>query len=332
MTAPLQRKAASHATLLWLVPAIALALLAWYLPPDGKDNSTFAHFLGRFHPLVLHLPIGFMVLLAAFEVLGRLPRLAHVRAATPFVLGANVVVALLATVLGYLLAWGGAYEGELLMRHLWGGILLCAVSALLAWSYGRGLLHGALLLAALLTMSLVAHDGGSLTHGETFLTQHMPQSLRSLLGLPESAPKQPKAKAKTESRKTEPTTSPQASQPTNGDTGGTKTNVVATAGTFGDKPTYEAVLAPIFDKKCMSCHKASKKKGELLMETYEALLEGGDTGPALVPGDLEKSELWRRITLPPDHDEYMPSDGKPALTKAEVEIVKAWILAGAPKQ
>lgn len=308
--------------LLLIAPAILLAFLASQLPPDGKDHDTFVHFLGRFHPVFLHLPIGLLALVPLLALFGRKPERAHLRAAVPFVMVATTVSALLATALGWMLAWAGAYEGDILVRHQWGGVIFCVLSAVTTWAVGRGILFPILLTISLGTLCFVAHDGGTLTHGDTFLTQHMPQGLRSLFGLPELPKKTPKSV-------TSATTggSPSSQRTT------TTQPLPATAGSTpaAGVPTYAAVLAPIFEKKCVSCHKPEKKKGELLMTSYEALLEGGDTGPSLVPGDLEKSELWRRITLSPDHDEYMPSDGKPPLTKEEVALVKAWIAGGAPK-
>lgn len=312
-SAPPLRPASSRALGL-LVPVVVLAILAWRLPPDGKENSELAHFLGRFHPVALHLPIGMLALVPLLAILGSLPRLAHLRAALPFVLWTTTLAAIVAATLGYLLAWGGEYEGELLERHLWGSIGFCAFLALTTWAVGRGVLFVLFLLLSLGSVGLAAHDGGSLTHGEGFLTAKMPASLRSWLGLEvatKTEPPRPDSRPATESRK--------ASEPATG------------PGPSVTAPSHAAILGPIFEKKCVSCHKPSKKKGELLMTSYDALLEGGETGPAVVPGDLEKSELWRRITLPSDHDEFMPSDGKPPLTKEEVELVRAWIVAGAPK-
>jgi hypothetical protein len=65
------------------------------------------------------------------------------------------------------------------------------------------------------------------------------------------------------------------------------------------------------------------------MDTYELLMEGGDSGPPVIAGSLEKSDLYRRITLPTDDEEFMPTDGKPALKSDEVKLIAEWIIAGA---
>ena len=59
------------------------------------------------------------------------------------------------------------------------------------------------------------------------------------------------------------------------------------------------------------------------------LMEGGDSGPPVIAGSLEKSDLYRRITLPTDDEEFMPTDGKPALKPDEIKLIAEWIMAGA---
>src|SRR3546814_14748540 len=60
------------------------------------------------------------------------------------------------------------------------------------------------------------------------------------------------------------------------------------------------VIQPMVHAKCQSCHNSDKVKGELILGSYEEMLAGGESGPSIVPGDPENSELYRRITLPED--------------------------------
>ncbi|MGC6424189.1 MAG: discoidin domain-containing protein [Lentimonas sp.] len=93
--------------------------------------------------------------------------------------------------------------------------------------------------------------------------------------------------------------------------------------------TYE-VVDKIFESKCYSCHAVdTKQKSGLLMDSYDALLVGGDTGPALVPGDLRESLISDYSHLPLDDDLHMPPEGKPQLTEMELAFIDQWILAGA---
>ncbi len=90
---------------------------------------------------------------------------------------------------------------------------------------------------------------------------------------------------------------------------------------------YATQVRPVL-KACFRCHGRKKQKGELRLDRRAAALKGGEDGPAIVPGDLEKSLLYERISLPTDHDDYMPNKGDP-LTPGQVELLKRWIVEGA---
>ncbi len=85
----------------------------------------------------------------------------------------------------------------------------------------------------------------------------------------------------------------------------------------------------IFAHHCYSCHGEVKSKGGLQLHTKAAAFAGGDDGPVIIPGDIDKSELIRRITLPHSHKDYMPSKGE-KLTKDQVQTLIKWVEAGAP--
>ena len=103
-----------------------------------------------------------------------------------------------------------------------------------------------------------------------------------------------------------------------------------------EKPTavdptsfYAMRVQPIFEDKCVLCHNAGKFKGKLRLDSYEHVMRGGKDGPVIHPGGPGKSELFRRVTLPPDNKDFMPAEGKPALSAAETKIIELWIAAGA---
>ena len=58
-------------------------------------------------------------------------------------------------------------------------------------------------------------------------------------------------------------------------------------------------------------------------------MHGGENGAEVVPWDPAGSELVRRITLPVDDDDHMPSNGKNPLTTDEIALIERWIAAGA---
>jgi mono/diheme cytochrome c family protein len=84
----------------------------------------------------------------------------------------------------------------------------------------------------------------------------------------------------------------------------------------------------ILETKCLECHNPNKVKGKLLMDTAEALLKGGESGPAMIAGKPDDSELIKRLVLPADHDDVMPPKGGP-LPKADIDLLKRWIAEGA---
>ena len=100
-------------------------------------------------------------------------------------------------------------------------------------------------------------------------------------------------------------------------------------GAAADLSFFHARVAPVFEQKCVSCHGAKKDKGDLRLDDYERAMTGGESGPAIAPGDPAGSELFRRITLPEDHDDVMPSDGEPLLSADEIRLIEVWIQAGA---
>ena len=57
--------------------------------------------------------------------------------------------------------------------------------------------------------------------------------------------------------------------------------------------SFQDEIAPLLRKNCLACHNESETEGELVMETVESLLEGGDSGPAIIAGDGEESLLFQ---------------------------------------
>ncbi len=84
---------------------------------------------------------------------------------------------------------------------------------------------------------------------------------------------------------------------------------------------YQDVVARILDDNCISCHNPNKRKGKLLMTSYQDLLKGGKSGLAITPGDPGKSELMRRVLLQENDEEHMPPDGKKSLAPNEMQIL-----------
>ena len=87
-------------------------------------------------------------------------------------------------------------------------------------------------------------------------------------------------------------------------------------------------IQPLLEDRCLSCHGPELQESSLRVDIRQTLLKGGDSEtPAVVPGKSAKSELIQRVTAT-DPGYLMPPEGKP-FTKAEVELLKGWIDAGA---
>jgi Protein of unknown function (DUF1553)/Protein of unknown function (DUF1549)/Planctomycete cytochrome C len=86
-------------------------------------------------------------------------------------------------------------------------------------------------------------------------------------------------------------------------------------------------IQPIFEKYCAECHGRGKARAQLRLHSPEWIRKGGQSGPAVVPGDSHSSELMRRV-LDPNDDDRMPLDADP-LPAETIARLRAWIDQGA---
>ena len=252
-----------------------------------------------------------MLLLALLLEAIRLPRLARFVPRFPdIVLDSVLWLAALsgfaAALAGWLLSNEGGYDALLLDRHLWSGVAtgIGAFACVLLRSFAKAQpdravlqrLATALVVGTCATMIFAAHAGGSLTHGEGYLTEHAPAPIRFLAGLP--IPRDRSREARTP---------------------------------IAEREVFEGVALRIFEGHCTSCHNPGKLKGNLKLDTYEGVLAGGQSGPAVVAGDPGSSELLKRVHLPLEDKAHMPPKGKTPLTDDETAVLAWWIEAGLPK-
>ena len=257
-------------------------------------------FFGRMHPLLVHLPIGLMVLLALLEWMSRWPRFKQANAGVGVILLVTVPAAVLTALFGWMLSRGGGYDASLLDLHLYTGIATAAICLLggLFYAVGMKKLYRLSVFTGLLALVVASHYGGSLTHGNGYLTQYLPQPFRGMFG-GGSAAKSGVAGAGTVSFNPETT------------------------------PAFQVAAKPVLDKYCVGCHGPEKSKGELRLDGPEQIAKGGTSGPAVVAGAVVQSLLAKRMHLPSTMDEHMPPDGKPQPTRDEVALLEWWISSGA---
>ncbi|MEI7584157.1 c-type cytochrome domain-containing protein [Runella sp.] len=272
-----------------------------------QASSDWAAFIGRFHPVLVHLPIGFLILAGLLEI-GRLVNKIDVKESTiSFILFWSAIGATLSCIAGYFLSLGGGYEAELLEEHKWQGIWV-AVASWIAWiakselfinkiPFGSLLYFPALVVGGFFTM-IAGHHGGSLTHGEGYLTQETPEPFRDWMGM--------------EAKK---------------DKGSDEIKPIADV---NNAMVFQDVVNPIIKARCIQCHNANKSKGDLRMDQVELLKKGGENGPIFVVGKGEESEMVKRCLLPLEDENHMPPKGKTQLTEGQVAILSWWIDQGAP--
>ena len=268
------------------------------------NTSDWVLFMGRFHPLILHVPIGFLTLAFILECLSRFRRFQHFAGPVEFTLVLGTATALIASILGLMLAQGGGYNDDLLVTHQWAGILVCVLglSALALKRFSKknvsvkiDRLYLIAMLSMMLTITVAGHYGGSLTHGSDYLTRYMPDGLRAITGI--SAEPSYEMKVITN---------------------------------LDSAVVYTDIIDPILHMHCTSCHNDDKRKGDLMMHTPDDLLKGGESGELFIPGDAARSLMIERILLPQDHEDHMPPQGKRELTDEQVALLKWWVDEGAP--
>jgi mono/diheme cytochrome c family protein len=93
-------------------------------------------------------------------------------------------------------------------------------------------------------------------------------------------------------------------------------------------PTFSKDIGPILSSRCSNCHGPKRQKNDLRLDSAEGVKKGGKNGPIFIAGDPAKSPMYHRTTRPPNDEERMPATGEP-LTKAQTDLIKAWIAAGA---
>jgi hypothetical protein len=284
---------------------IVLDVVLRSLPGPASGPTLF---LGRFHPLAVHLPIGVILLVAAAEVASFFPRYRQrVDAGIALTLPLLLVSALGAFLLGHLLARGGGFPARSLVLHR--RLELFAVVGIgattVAWVYQSvratvGARHGYRVVfgLTLAVLSGGAHFGGTLTRGDNYLSKYAPGFLAPLLGGVE-----PRA-----------TPSPVGS---------------GSAAPKIEPLVFADVVLPILKERCVECHGEETAKGELRLDSLAAIRRGGESGAVVVAGSPDTSPLLQRMLLPLDDDDRMPPEGKPGPTPAERDAIRFWLERGA---
>lgn len=262
----------------------------------NEISESIAIYIGHFHPLVVHLPIGFLFFLFFLELIIWKTKNDSLKSVRFYLAGLSMLSSIAAVFLGYLLAMEGGYDAELLEKHEHAGQILAIISIvifILEWklkekAYFERTFQASVLVSVIM-LSVVGHYGGSLTHGSEYLSVA------------------------------------QAFEPK-----GVKAEAIAITD-INQAVVYSQIIHPIIERKCVQCHNPDKIKGGLRMDSYELLMEGGDSGEVIVAGNAAGSELVKLIHMEPSEKRAMPPKGKTPLTENEMALIEWWIEQGAAK-
>lgn len=272
--------------------------------------------IGHFHPVLVHLPIGILLIAVVLQwLLGRTPHpILHKTFLLVLFLG--VLSAAFSCLTGYLLSLSGDYDDALVHQHMYLAFALTVISLLWLWR-GRKLsflvptgsepsavgqpsaaaatatgrvswFDRGLSLTVMVLIMITGHLGGTLTHGEGYLTPHW------------------------------------------GDDAGVGAPLLKPIADVSNTVVYTGMVQPILHDYCYRCHGPSTQKGAFRMDTPELLMKGGKHGKTIIPKNATASELIKRILLPLEDEHHMAPKEKPQLTKEQIKLLSWWIDAGAP--
>ncbi|MAS94174.1 MAG: hypothetical protein CMO55_13340 [Verrucomicrobiales bacterium] len=285
--------------------------VTWYAYRNSEgDGGGFLNFIGRFHVLFVHFPIGIIFLALIMEFLSYFTAFSHLRKSIPFVLWLGFLTSIAATVMGYLLMQVEGFAGKAVDLHMYYGlaVVVFTLLALVFCLKGIRSIYSLSLLGAAFTTAASGHFGGAMVHEADYLTEHAPEQLKPMLLVGLAHHEEPTAE-------------------------GEGTGEEAEEVPLGERVVYNEFVVPILEAKCNECHNENKIKGKLRMDTFDLLMAGaeGSDYPTVEPGNAFDSELIVRVTLDPDDDEFMPPKGEP-LTEEETKLLTYWIDAGAKKE
>tara|TARA_Y100000741_G_C18232427_1_gene550344 strand:+ start:136 stop:1533 length:1398 start_codon:yes stop_codon:yes gene_type:complete len=257
------------------------------------------NFIGRFHPIIIHLPIGFIIIGLLIEVNSL--KFQSPNKILKFIFLWASITCFFSVLTGFLQYQNEGFLWESIQNHFISGIitLLLSIAFYFYLNNSKPFLivpRRFYTIVLFINLIITGHLGGNITHGEDHLTEPLPDSIKLFLN---------KDSVKEEY-------------------------------TFKDeidinKPVFKNLIQPILNSKCISCHNSKKSKGKLALHNFEDLKKGGKNGPIINFEYPELSEILIRVHLPKNEKKHMPPKSKPQLTKAEINILSHWINSGAKK-
>ncbi len=272
---------------------------------DESESFWLWDFFGRLHPMIVHFPIALLIFGAVLELLSVRKFQSKFRPGISLLVIAGSLSAILSAIFGYQLANAEGTTGATLDLHQQIGIgtaILSFILLFLLYRVGkkpaensRIIVFRSILFFTAIAVSVTGHFGGSLTHGEDFLTETFPwnQDENSIEKTP--------------------------------------INLAVYQAELNPEREMKLIgeVRMVFAHNCYKCHSGAKIEGELRLDEKEFAFAGGENGEVIIPGNPRESELIRRINLRKGHKEVMPSKGE-LLSAQEKELLALWIEKGAP--
>jgi len=272
----------------------------------APENFWFLRFVGRLHPLVVHFPVALLLFTALFELITIKHYHSPLRPGIQLLLLGGIITSLIAAIFGILLSGNAEYGDNLLLHELFG--ISTAILGVILWFLHQRILeknevryikiYRCGLFIAAIGILLAGHYGATLTHGEDYLSNTLPWT-----------------------ENYEPVEKMELDIKSNLSEGG----ILSKA----EEKELNIKVRAIFAHNCYKCHGEERVKGELRLDGKDFVFKGGENGKVIVPGNPDKSELYRRITLASNHEDVMPSKGK-KLSEYDVSVIEFWIKKGAP--
>ncbi|MBJ6366512.1 DUF1592 domain-containing protein [Snuella sedimenti] len=261
-----------------------------FIPLLGEIENTFFLFLGRFHPLILHIPIGTLIVLFLMETISMLRPKLNLDTACDILLWFTALSIIPTVIIGFLLAYSGNYNDDALEKHQWFGWFTALVCVwLLVLRHKRSSVqkdqvskvYRVVLLVNVVLLSLAGHYGGSLTHGANYLTKYMPSGLKTVLGVaPENY------------------------------------GVYMALNNPGDSTSVQAVhyqtkVRPVMEKYCFECHGEDKQKGGVRLDVLHwDMINGPDA-----EGWHSALDMINSGEMPPEEEPQLQDDERRAVVE-----------------
>lgn len=291
-------------------------------PVNTSMNTEITLFFGRFHPLILHIPIGALVGLFIVEIASVFYPKLKSGYACHVLLWFAIITIIPTIVAGIFLASSGEYENTLLTNHKNLGFITAFISVWLLvlrqWmhKHEKGIVawvYRVLLAIAILLLSMTGHLGGSLTHGTDYLTKYLPSRYKDMFGIEMS-----------ESEKMKEDLQKQIEADLAALNEGTTAEGQALSEAQITKKKEKAneyvhFIQPLMTKYCYDCHGPNKQKAGIRLDGLNwDLINGGD------------AESWHAV-LDQINAGEMPPKGKPRFTDAERKQIVDWITSSLEK-